>query len=152
VPDDTDNCPGTDNEDQADADGDGIGDACDAATVSGFFAPIDMATRNIAQAGKTVPVKWHVTNRDGNPVSDPAHFTSVSSFGDTCDSGPSDAIEDYAGGSGLQYLGNGNWQFNWKTPKDYAGQCRTLKLTSATEERSRQTSSSRSRDRLHHGP
>jgi len=28
----------------------------------------------------------------------------------------------------LQYLGDGTWQFNWKTPKNYAGQCRTLSL------------------------
>jgi len=33
--------------------------------------------------------------------------------------GSADAIETYAGSiaSGLQYLGNGIWQFNWKTPK-----------------------------------
>jgi hypothetical protein len=96
--------------------------------LSGFFAPIDMTQLNMAQAGKTVPVKWHMTDPEGNPVSDPAHFAGVSSTGDTCDSGPTDAIEDYAGSSGLQYLGDGNWQFNWKTPKDYAGQCRTLTL------------------------
>ncbi len=129
VPDETDNCPATDNADQADADGDGIGDACDAATLHGLFAPINMTDLNVAQAGKIVPVKWRVTDSEGNPVSDPTHFESVTSLGDTCDSGPTDAIEDYAGGSGLQYLGNGNWQFNWKTSKDYAGQCRTLRLT-----------------------
>ena len=50
------------------------------------------------------------------------------STGDTCEAGPIDALEDYAGESGLQYLGDGNWQFNWKTLKDYAGQCRTLTL------------------------
>jgi subtilisin family serine protease len=33
-----------------------------------------------------------------------------------------------ADGSGLLYQGNGNWQFNWKTPKAYAGQCRTMYL------------------------
>jgi hypothetical protein len=42
---------------------------------------------------------------------------------------PEDAIEDYSGASGLQYLGDGDWQFNWKTPKSYAGQCRTMTLT-----------------------
>jgi hypothetical protein len=25
-------------------------------------------------------------------------------------------------------LGNGNWQYNWKTPKTYAGQCRVMQL------------------------
>jgi hypothetical protein len=97
--------------------------------LSGFFAPIDNTGPNSAQAGKTVPVKWHVTDSEGTPVDDPAHFESVTSFGDTCESEPTDAIETYAGQSGLQYLGNGDWQFNWKTSKDYASQCRTLKLT-----------------------
>ena len=35
-------------------------------------------------------------------------------------------IEQYTGSSGLQYLGDGYWQFNWKTPKTYTGQCRTM--------------------------
>ncbi|MBA3494727.1 MAG: PxKF domain-containing protein [Gammaproteobacteria bacterium] len=40
-----------------------------------------------------------------------------------------DQIEEYAAGaSGLQNLGNGNYQFNWKTPKSYANSCKTLKL------------------------
>jgi hypothetical protein len=102
-----DNCPSVANADQVDSDADGIGDACDAATVSGLFAPIEMTELNIAQAGKTVPVKWRVTDLEGNPVSDPTHFESVTSRGDTCESGPTDAIEDYSGGSGLQYLGDG---------------------------------------------
>jgi hypothetical protein len=43
---------------------------------------------------------------------------------------PTDTIEEYAAGaSGLQYAGDGYWQFNWKTPKTYAGQCRTMVLT-----------------------
>jgi hypothetical protein len=40
-----------------------------------------------------------------------------------------DAIEEFAGFSGLQYSGDGYWQFNWKTPKTYAGQCRRMVLT-----------------------
>ena len=40
-----------------------------------------------------------------------------------------DALEEYASGdSGLQNLGNGFYQFNWKTPKTYANSCKTLKL------------------------
>jgi hypothetical protein len=39
--------------------------------------------------------------------------------------------EPSAGSEGLQYLGEGWWQYNWKTPKTYAGQCRILKLTFA---------------------
>jgi hypothetical protein len=43
----------------------------------------------------------------------------------TC-AGVTDAIESYSGGSGLQYLGNGTWQFNWKTEKKWAGSCREV--------------------------
>jgi len=33
--------------------------------------------------------------------------------------------EEYAAGaSGLQNLGGGNYQINWKTDKAYTGQCR----------------------------
>ena len=40
-----------------------------------------------------------------------------------------DEVKEYAtGSSGLQFDGNGNWQINWKTPKAYVGQCRTMYL------------------------
>ncbi|MGH8564946.1 MAG: hypothetical protein ACREXW_13030 [Gammaproteobacteria bacterium] len=40
-----------------------------------------------------------------------------------------DQIEEYAAGaSGLQNLGDGNYQLNWKTPKSYASSSKTLKL------------------------
>ena len=36
-------------------------------------------------------------------------------------------IEEVAtGASGLQYMGDGYWQFNWKTPAQYANTCRTM--------------------------
>jgi hypothetical protein len=100
-------------------------------TFAGFFAPIDNHTANSAKAGQAVPVKWRLTTADGTPVSDPGTFVSLSSqsAGVACAGMPVDAIEEYAGDSGLQYLGDGNWQFNWKTPKSYAGQCRTMTLT-----------------------
>jgi hypothetical protein len=37
-------------------------------------------------------------------------------------------MEISTGSSGLQYLGDGTWQVNWKTLKSYAGQCRTMSL------------------------
>jgi hypothetical protein len=36
--------------------------------------------------------------------------------------------ETFAGGSGLQNLGNGDYQLNWKTPTTYAGSCKTMVL------------------------
>jgi hypothetical protein len=97
---------------------------------SGFFEPIDNTLLNAAKAGQTIPVKWRLTDATGAPVAAPQSFVNVSSSATpgAC-GGTADAIETYAGASGLQYLGDGYWQFNWKTPKAYAGQCRTMSLT-----------------------
>ena len=39
------------------------------------------------------------------------------------------AIEEYAASSsGLQNLGDGYYQWNWKSPIGYANSCKTLKL------------------------
>jgi hypothetical protein len=48
----------------------------------------------------------------------------------SCSTGSgSDAVEEYASGSsGLQNLGDGYYQYNWKTPKTYANSCKTLRL------------------------
>jgi hypothetical protein len=56
--------------------------------------------------------------------SNPASFVNLSAASVTYGNwvaNPDSAIEEYAAGnSGLQYQGNGNWQFNWKTPREYA--------------------------------
>jgi len=31
--------------------------------------------------------------------------------------------------SGLLYQGSGNWQYNWKTPKNYANMCMVARVT-----------------------
>ena len=44
-------------------------------------------------------------------------------------SGLTDIIENYTVGSGLQWKGDGNWQFNWATPISYKNTCRVVKVT-----------------------
>jgi hypothetical protein len=100
----------------------------------GFFSPIEnLPVVNQAKAGQAVPVKWRITDRDGLPISDPASFINITSYNVNCASfegDPTNYVEEVAAGSsGLQYLGNGWWQFNWKTSKAYKGQCRVMKLT-----------------------
>jgi Tol biopolymer transport system component len=103
----------------------------------GFRAPIDNGIVNAAQSGQTIPVKWRITTEGGVPVSDPKSFLSVTSKGGTC-GGVSDEIEAYApGSSGLRYLGDGVWQFDWKTDKAWKGQCRVLTLHLADNLKSR---------------
>ncbi len=99
-------------------------------TISGFFAPVNnQPTDNMAKAGQTIPLKWRVLDYNGNPVSDPASFVNVQSAPGIDGSGVNDSIETYAGASGLQYLGDGYWQFNWKTLKVWSGTGRTMTLT-----------------------
>ena len=102
-------------------------------TFYGFFAPVDNPpVVNTAKAGQAVPVKWRITDAKGIGVSDPGSFSGLTSNAATCSgwTGYQDPVPEVAaGGSGLQYQGNGNWQFNWKTPKEYAGQCRKMILT-----------------------
>jgi len=97
---------------------------------NGFFQPIDTTAVNIAKAGQTVPVKWQLLDVLGLPISDLTSFAKLVSYPVACSSymgNPADAIEEYTSGtSGLQYNGDGYWQFNWKTPKTYIGTCRKM--------------------------
>lgn len=95
-----------------------------------FSAPIAGGTTlNVAKAGQTIPLKWRLVDAGGQPIISLTTATvSVATL--SCALGTSsDAVEEYtAGASGLQNLGNGYYQYNWKTPKDYAGSCKTLSL------------------------
>lgn len=92
---------------------------------TGFFQPIDMNAPNLAKAGQTIPVKWRLTDAVGAPISDPSVFVGFNwqNVGCSTTAGVPDAIENYSASSGLQYLGDGYWQFNWKTLKGYANSC-----------------------------
>jgi hypothetical protein len=96
---------------------------------SGFGAPVDGDAVNLANAGKTIPLKWRVTDGNGAPVTT---LTSVDvrATGVACDLGETvDQVEAYAtDAAGLRHLGDGYYQFNWKTPKSYASSCKVLHL------------------------
>lgn len=88
-----------------------------------------MVPLNVAKAGRTIPLKWRVTDGNGLPVTDLSSVSvTVSSL--TCDLGStSDQVEGYASGtSGLQHLGDGYYQYNGRTPKGYATSSTTLAL------------------------
>ena len=97
---------------------------------SGFFSPVDAGGLNVAQAGQAIPLKFRLTDAGGAPITTLTTAT-ISSVSLNCasSSAGSDAIEEpAAGASGLQHLGNGYYQINWKSPKTYAGTCRQLRL------------------------
>ncbi len=96
----------------------------------GFYAPIDNNAVNVVKAGQAVPAKWWLADANGVPIADAASFAGLYSYMINCETltgNPTDAVEEYAAGdSGLQYNGEGYWQYNWKTPKTYAGTCRAM--------------------------
>jgi hypothetical protein len=97
---------------------------------SGFFAPVDNPTLlNKAKAGQAIPLKWRLTDANGDPVTNLASVTLTVASLSCWLSTTSDAVEEYGtGNSGLQNLGDGYYQFNWATPKGYANSCKTAKL------------------------
>ena len=82
-------------------------------------APVDNPPAfNVANAGQAVPLNWQIIDANGVPVTDLSSVkVSVTTL--ACDLGttPDLAEETAAGKSGLQNLGDGYYQFNWKTPK-----------------------------------
>ena len=97
--------------------------------VSDLSAPVDSGALNVANSGQAIPLKFRVTDGVGAPVTD------VTSIGITatslaCDLDlTADQIEEYSAGAvGLQNLGDGYYQYNWKTPKSYAKSCKTLTI------------------------
>lgn len=109
------------------------GTACQSFLVTykfdGFFSPIENDFMNMAKAGQAIPAKWRLTDAYDVPIFDPASFVGLYSYEIVCGqfSDPIDEVEEIASGnSGLQYLGDGYWQFNWKTPKNYANTCRAM--------------------------
>jgi hypothetical protein len=99
-------------------------------TFDGFFDPIVMGTINQINTRKTstLPMKWHLSDANGDVTTD--RFVNIMSYQVDCIKYIGDPLsavkEGSSGSSGLQNLGDGNWQFNLEIKKDYAGSCRKL--------------------------
>ncbi len=109
----------------------------------GFGAPISNTKVNPVKAGQAVPLSFSVLTQGGVPVS---NLTLCTATITSCPTG-SVAIQVYlsacsvdgdfsmgaevpavaSGNSGLQNLGGGNYQFNWKTAKGSTG-CYTIQV------------------------
>ena len=100
----------------------------------GFSSPVSNTGLNIANAGRTIPIKFQVLDANGNPVlnltSPPVSLQSVqvncTGFA-TLPAATVDATP--TGQSGFQNLGGGFYQFNWATLNVWAGTCRQLQVT-----------------------
>jgi hypothetical protein len=96
----------------------------------GFASPVDNdGVLNAAKAGQPIPLKWRLLDADGSAVTTLNSVTvTVASLTCAVESS-ANALEEYAAGnSGLQNLGDGYYQFNWKTPRSYRDSCKTLHL------------------------
>jgi hypothetical protein len=105
-------------------------------TFGGFFAPVDnVPVINKANAGQAIPIKWRLTDVNGAGVADPNSFSSLTVYPVACGAWsalPADPLPDQqVSTSGLLYQGSGNWQYNWKTPKNYANTCMVARVTLA---------------------
>jgi hypothetical protein len=97
-------------------------------TLSGFFKPVDKGVLNVAKNGSTVPLKFTVF-AGGTELTDVTFIKDTFIQTLTCGVGtPTDDIETYAtGGTSLRYS-DGQFIFNWQTPKK-AGNCYRVTLT-----------------------
>jgi hypothetical protein len=102
----------------------------------GFQPPVSNGQINVIQAGSTVPLIWQQFSAPNVPVTNLTFCSSLHPPAGTCTapwvnlgtipaacSGDSDDETTIAaaGNSGLQNLGNGLYQFNWKTVKGSKG-------------------------------
>ena len=97
---------------------------------TGFASPVDNNNvLNTAKAGQAIPLKWRLTDASGNPVTN-LSSVKVTATSLNCALGTTtDLLEEYAAGaSSLQNLGDGYYQFNWKSPTTYANSCKTLNV------------------------
>jgi hypothetical protein len=105
----------------------------------GFFRPVQMGVINCAKAGRTIPIKWQLKDAAGVVVTDRRSFEGLYSYPVDCKTwigDPSQAVQEYSTNSkGLMLTEGGSWQYNWKTPKEYAGTCRIMfvKLAGGTQ-------------------
>ena len=97
----------------------------------GFFRPpVDgNGVVNVARAGKTVPVRWRITDAQGVPVANLSQVTVTWPTTAISATAPTDKIEWYTtAAAGLHYVGDGIYQYNWKTPASFAGTKHQLRL------------------------
>ena len=96
----------------------------------GFAQPIDnVPVLNRVKAGQAIPIKWQLLDGAGAPITNLSSATITVATLNCSLATTSDQIEEVvAGSSGLQNLGNGYYQLNWKSPTSYASSCKTLQL------------------------
>ena len=134
-----DNCPDVSNADQADADSDGVGDACEPVSYafSGFFQPVDnLPTFNKTKPGKSIPIRFSLGGDKGLDIFESGYPKSEPI---ACDStAPVDGIEQTTTGKGgLSYDAvSDRYTYNWTTSSTGSGcQQFVMKLKDGSSQR-----------------
>ena len=79
-------------------------------------------------AGSALPLKWRLLDGDGAPVTN-LGSAAITVTKLSCATGADLGNAQPGSTAGpLQNLGNGYYQLNWKTAKDYAGTCKAMHL------------------------
>lgn len=101
--------------------------------LQGFGNPIEEASTgivNVAKAGRIIPLKFRVTDANQNGVFLPELVVDGTLTSTTAAGAVTDEVEFYAAGeSGLLYVGNGYYQVNWLTNREWANSMRLLTLS-----------------------
>ena len=98
-------------------------------TLKGFYQPVDMnGVYNTVKNGSTVPLKFEIF-AGNTELTDVANIKSLTYAQTSCDAtATTDEIETIAtGGTSLRYA-DGQFIYNWKTPKT-AGKCYRVTMT-----------------------
>jgi subtilisin family serine protease len=103
-------------------------------TPKGFYPPVDMREINNVKAGRTVPIKFEMFKGD-KELTDTYSVKELSATPIECGTGSTDRSEVTAtGGTSLRYDTDADqFVFNWKTPRDKAGACYKLTMTTRDE-------------------
>jgi len=95
----------------------------------GFIDPVKNGVVNVSKTGKTIALKWRLTDASGVPIVNLVTAAiTVTDLRCTLGTTANQLEENTAGNSGLQNLGDGYYQFNWKVPSAYSNSCKTLQL------------------------
>src|SRR5262249_5202903 len=96
----------------------------------GFVDPVkNGGVMNAVNAGQVIALQWRLTDATRAPVTSlAAPRLTVRDLGCTLGSTKDQPSQPAVGGSGLQNLGSGNYQYNWKPSALYTKSCKTLQL------------------------
>ena len=101
---------------------------------TGFDNPVDNSTPitivlNSVKAGRAIPLKWKLATVSGAAVTSLTNAViTVENFQCGLASTTDEIEQTAAGESGLQNLGSGRYQLNWKTNTAWAGSCKLMHL------------------------